>query len=190
MSETVYSASVYTRTVTYTNFQGVEQSVQLYFALDPIQLLQFIAAFKPKATKSKNPAKQGDVALTDAEQIKLIRDLAQVSAGFPSDDGESWEPFENFNDSLAGKAFMTKLATSDEDRTEFAQKVVMDPFRAFVGFAKADKSNTATDVQNLERMLGQIESVFAPADKNESIEDRRARLEAELAAMQNPTTES
>lgn len=183
MSETVYTASVYTRTVTYTNFKGEEQSVELFFALDPIQLLQFIAAFKPKKTKSANPAKQGEVELSDADQIKMIRDLAQVSAGFPSQDGETWEPFEDFTNSLAGKAFMTKLATSDDDRTEFAQKVVMDPFRAFVGFAKADPSNNAKEIQNLERMLGQIESVFAPASSNESFEDRRARLEAELAQL-------
>lgn len=184
MSDVIYNASVYSRTVSYRNFKGEEQSVELYFALDPIQLLQFIAGFTPKKSKSKNPAKQGQIEpVSEAEQIKMVRDLAQLSAGFPSDDGESWEPFEDFNNSLAGKAFMTKLTSSDTDRSEFSEKVILDPFRAFVEYAKADPSNTPKDVQNLQNMLAQVEQVFSGPSTDETLDERRARLEAELASM-------
>lgn len=184
MSEQVYTSSVYTRTVKYTNFKGKEQTAELFFALDPIQLLQIIAGFRPRKSKSANPARAGKVEpISDEEQITFVRDLATKSAGFPSDDGESWEPFDGFSDSLAGKAFLTKLAASDTDRQEFSEKVILAPFRSFVSFAKADTSNTPSEVANLEKMLGQIESIFTPKDANETVEDRRARLEAELAAM-------
>lgn len=187
MSNTVYEASVYSRIVTYKNFKGEERSVELFFALDPLELLQVIAGFKPKTSKSNNPAKREEAVFDDADQVKFVRDICIKAAGEPSDDGEVWHPFPEFSDSIAGKAFLTKLASSDGDRKEFAQKVILDPFRAYVNFARADESNSAKDIQNFERMLGQLENVFV--DKpvaEESYEDRRARLQKELAEINEP----
>ena len=188
MSELIYEASVYSRTVAYKNFKGEENKVVLYFALDPLQLMQVIATFQPKKVKSGNPARQGQAAeISDEEQLKFVRDLASRSAGSPSDDGESWELFEDFADSLAGKAFLTKLASSDGDRREFSEKVILDPFRAFVGFAKADVSNTPKDIQQFEQMLVQMENIFRmPEKKDETLEERRERLAAELAQLEGP----
>lgn len=193
MTDVIYEASVYSRVVKYTNFKGKTQETELFFALDPLQLMQVIAGFKPpKPKKSGNPAKQNEeVAITDEEQLKFVRDLCERSAGFPSDDGETWEPFENFADTIAGKAFLTKLASSDGDRREFTEKVILAPFRAFVEFATADPSNTQKDIQQFKRMLGQLENIFQEkADPEESLEDRRARLAAELAAIEDPGNES
>lgn len=185
MSELVYEASVYSRTLSYKNFKGEDNKVTLYFALDPLQLMTFIAKFEPKKVKSGNPARNGqDKEMTPEEQLKFVRDLACQAAGTPSDDGESWEPFENFEDSLAGKAFLTRLASSDGDRKEFAEKVILAPFEAFVGFAKADPSNSPADVQQFEIMLTQMKAIFTvPDPTQETIEQRRERLAAELAAM-------
>lgn len=183
MSQLTYEASVYERTVKYRNFKGEEQTTKLYFALDPIQLMAAIASFVPKASKSKNPAKAAKNEITDEDQIKFVRSLASKAAGFPSDDGESWEPFEDFENTIAGKAFLTQLVSSDGDREAFATKVILDPFRAFVGFAEADTSNTPKDVAQLKTMLGQLENVFVGAPQNETLEERRARLEAEMAAL-------
>lgn len=186
MSEQIYEASVYARTVKYTNFKGKEQTVELYFALDPLQLMSLVAGFKPKAAKkSGNPARANDTsAITDEESIKFVRDLAQKSAGFPSDDGESFEPFVEFSDSLAGKAFLTKLAASDVDRQEFAEKVILNPFRAFVGFALAEEGNTEKEKQEFRAMLSQLENVFTVKPRSgESLEERKARLAAELASI-------
>jgi len=184
MSQITYEASVYKRTVKYKNFKGETTETTLYFALDPIQLMQAIAGFAPKANRSKNPAKQANPEITDEEQIKFVRTLAEKAAGFPSDDGETWEPFDNFADTIAGKAFLTQLVSSDADRKEFAENVILDPFRAFVSFAEADPSNEAKETQNLRTMLGQLENVFVGKDNNESLEDRRARLAAEMAALE------
>lgn len=190
MSQITYEASVYERTVKYKNFKGETNETTLYFALDPIQLMQTIANFTPKQSKSKNPAKANQPEITDEEQIKFVRGLACKAAGFPSDDGESWEPFEGFENSIAGKAFLTQLVSSDGDRKEFSEKVILDPFRAFVGYAEADPTNSKAETQQLKTMLSQLENVFTGTNANESIEERRARLQAEMAALESQSDQS
>jgi hypothetical protein len=184
MSQLTYEASVYHRLVKYKNFKGETNETTLYFALDPIQLMSVIASFAPKASKSKNPAKQGNPEISDEDQIKFVRTIATRAAGFPSEDGEMWEPFEDFENTIAGKAFLTQLVSSDGDRKEFSERVILDPFKAFVEYAEADPSNTKKETDNLRVMLSQLENVFVGKDPNESIEDRRARLQAEMAALE------
>lgn len=186
MSELVYEATVYGRTISYRNFKGEEKKVLLQFALDPIQLMQLIAGFQTKPVKSGNPARAGQMQeVTDEDQIKFVRKLAIEAAGRPSDDGESWIPFENFENDLAGKAFLTKLVSSDGDRREFSETVLLAPFRAFVNFAKNDPTNTPKDIQQFEKMSAQLEKIFSMPDvQDESLEERRARLAAELASLQ------
>lgn len=184
MTNIVYEASVYTRTVAYKNFKGEKQEIELYFALDPIELMTMIAGFSPKKSKSANPAKRGQEEIDDADQVKFVRDVAVKAAGTPSQDGESWEPFENFENTLAGKTFITKLASSDGDREEFAQKVLLDPFRAFVKFAEADPSNTPKDVHQFQQMVAQLERIFTSKGIDESLEEKRARLAREMAELE------
>jgi hypothetical protein len=186
--DTVYEASVYTRTVNYKNFKGESRSVELFFALDPLKLLKVIAGFNPKKSKSNNPARRNELEISDADQVQFVRDLCIQAAGEPSADGEAWIPFPDFEETLAGQTFLTKLASSDGDRAEFAEKVILDPFRAYVRFAAADETNTPKDVQQFQTMLSQLENIFTAKDKpEESYEDRRARLAAELAAMDGDT---
>lgn len=189
MSQIIYEASVYSREVSYRNFNGEDKVQVLHFALDPLQLMQIIAGFIPKKVKSGNPALQGSSAPVDeSQQLKMVRDLAVQSAGSPSEDGESWTPFTEFSDSLVGKAFLTKLASSDGDRREFSEKVILAPFRAFVGYATSDESNTDKDKQQFAVYLQQMENIFTVPDQpEETLEARRVRLEAELAEMaKNP----
>lgn len=186
MSENiVYEAAVYSRTIRYRNFKQQEQTVELHFALDPLQMLEVVTSVPVKKVKSGNPARRDEEAsISEEHQLKFMRDIAHKAAGFPSDDGESWEPFEDFANTLAGKAFITKLASSDVDRKEFAEKVILDPFRAFVKFASADEDNNQAEVAQFQKMLAQFENIFkVVTDKNESIENRRARLAAEMAAL-------
>lgn len=182
MSSITYEASVYKRAVKYKNFKGEEHTTTLYFALDPIALMSTIAGFAPKASKSKNPAKQGTPEITDADQIKFVSGLAKKAAGFPSEDGESWEPFEDFENTIAGKAFMTQLVSSDGDRKEFAETVILNPFRAFVQYAQNDESNSKADTDQLKTMLAQLENIFV-GKTDETLEDRRNRLRAEMDAL-------
>lgn len=188
MSNLVYEASVYAHTLTYKNFKGETRTSELYFALDPLQLLAAIANYTPRKVKSGNPALNGQAAdMTDEEQIKLVRGLASKAAGTPSDDGESWIPFEDFGDSIAGKAFLTKLVTSDEERRKFSEQVMLDPMRAYVGYAMEDASNSPKELQELKDMLHKMENIFkSPEVKDESPEDRRARLKAELESLETP----
>lgn len=192
MSQPTYEAAVYTREVHYRNLKGVDSKATLHFALDPIALMQVMASVKIKASKSGNPAlRNAATEITEEQQLKLILDLAAKAAGFPSDDGETWEPFYDFHDNIAGKAFMTKLTASDADRKEFAEKVVLAPFKAFVDFAAADPSNSPADVQQFKTMLVQMENVFKVQDKPaESAADKRARLAAELESLGDDSEES
>lgn len=186
MSNAVYEASVYSREITYVNTMGVTRTVELYFALDPLQLLVAIANFTPKKSRSGNPAKKDEVEFDDAAQVRFVRDLCIRAAGEPSEDGESWYPFKDFENTFAGKAFLTKLAASDADRKEFAEKVLLAPFRTFVDFAKAEPDNTPADIQMFENTLKQLENIFSEdPSKTESLEERRARLKAEMAALES-----
>jgi hypothetical protein len=191
MTTRIYEASVYSRDISYRDFKGEEKHRTLYFALDPLQLMQIIVGFQPKPVKSGNPALNGKPAeISDEEQLKFIRDIAIKAAGAPSEDGEYWEEFPDFGGSLAGKAFLTKLTSSDADRKEFAEKVILDPFRAFVGYASDDEGNSAVDIGNFQDMLKQMENIFkTPDKKNESLEERRARLQAEMAALEEGPAE-
>lgn len=182
----IYEASVHAQVIKYRNFKGVEQVTELFFALDPLQLLQVIAEAPIKTTKSGNPARAGKQELSDGDQLKFVRDLACKAAGFPSDDGETWEKFPDFEDSLVGKAFLTKLAASDDDRKAFAEKVILDPFRAFVNFAKAEPGNSKSEVAQFETMLKQLENVFVGAPEGETLEQKRERLALEMAALDGP----
>lgn len=192
MSNVTYEASVYTRTISYKNFNGDVKEVELNFALDPIQLLRVFAALPTaKKSKSNNPARRAeeDGNLTDEQTLKFLVDLAAKAAGEISADGESFDPIPDFSDLLVGKAFITKLASSDKDREEFAQKVIIDPFEAFVNFAAADEDNTPAEIQQFREMLEKMKRIFAVGQskhKDESLEDRRARLLRELDGLETP----
>lgn len=189
MAPIVYEAAVFERELTYKNFKGETKSTMLYFALDPLKLLQVMAGYTPRKIRSGNPALNGkDREMSDEEQIVLIRNLAVQAAGFPSEDGESWIPYEDFEQSLAGKAFLTKLISSDADRTEFSLKVILNPFRAFVGYAEQDPSNSAKEIANFKEMLSKMENIFkTPEPGSETAEERRARLMAELNMIDGKT---
>jgi len=186
MTNPVYEASIYTREVSYRNFKGEEVTVEVNFALDPIELLDLIARSESVTTKSKSrdPRKQGTAEIDEGRQFKFLRDIADRAAGYPSADGEQWLPIPNFTDMIAGKAFITKLASSDDDRKEFAEKVMLAPFKAFVDYAKADPSNSPAEIAKFEQMLAQFERVFAVSVADETLEARRARLAQEMAELE------
>lgn len=189
-SPVIYEASVFSRTVSYRNFKGEQVDVELHFSLHPLSLMRLISTFIPKKVKSGNPARNGQPEITDDQQIKFLIDVAKLAAGTASEDGENWLPYPDFETSLAGQAFLTKLTSSDGDRREFSEKVLIDPFRAFVGFARVDESNTAKDIQILEGYLAQMENIFrVPEQLAETPAERRARLQAELNSIPAEETE-
>lgn len=191
MSDVItYNATVYSREISYTNFKGETKTVRLDFSLSPLELMSIIAGFEPKKSRSNNPAKKGRVEeISSEEQLNLFTKLASASAGFASEDGESWEPFEDFEESLAGKAFLTKLASSDADRKEFAELCILAPFRAFTQFAINDESNSPADVAEFRNTQAQMEKLFAtPETPSETPAERRARLQAELDAVRDDET--
>lgn len=185
MTNPVYEAAVHSQKITYKNFKGEEKETELFFALDPYSLLQVMSTYNPKKIRSGNPALNGkDAEISDEEQIKIVRKLAVMSAGMPSDDGEFWINFSEFDTSVAGQAFLTKLATSDEDRRGFSETVILAPFRAFCAYFDADASNSAKEKKDMADTLAKMERVFkVPEVGPETPEERRARLEAQLAEL-------
>lgn len=187
MSQTpiIYEARVYSKRIAYKNFIGEVSEVDLHFSLDPLQLMEIIASFSGKPSRSGNPAKAGQPEITDEMQLKFIRDIAAKAAGLPSPSGESWFPTPDFSDSLAGKAFLTQLSSSDGDRRDFAERVILQPFRDFVGYASADPSNSPKDVAQFQKMLQQMQNIFKTPENAapESVEEKRARLQKELETL-------
>lgn len=194
MSQITYEASVYSRKISYKNLKGEVKEVELTFALDPIQLMRLVASVPtPKKSKSNNPALRAkqEEEITEEQQLKFLVDIAAKAAGEISEDGESFDPIPDFQNLLVGKAFITKLASSDGDRKEFAEKVIIDPFKAFVEFAAADEGNTPAEIADFRKMAEQIERVFTVAnDKDEDVEARRLRLAAELASLDKSSDEA
>lgn len=185
MSQLIYEASVYSRKISYRNFKGEDKTLDLQFALDPIQLMRLIAGFELNTIKSGNPATNGQIApMSNEMQLKIVHDLACRAAGYQSEDGERWIQIPDFSEQLYGKAFLTKLAASDTDRREFSEKVILDPFRAFVAFALAEEGNTEKEKKQFKEMLSQLEKSFtSPDTSDESLADRKARLAAELESL-------
>lgn len=179
----VYEAPLHTQEISYRNFNGDVKTTTLFFSLDPLSLMRIIGEIKFKTSKSGNPALKGQQEeLDDGAQLKLVHDLACRAAGHASPDGETWVPWVDFGEDLVGKAFLAKLTASDGDRREFSQKVILDPLRQFVAYAIADESNSPKEVQEFRAMLVKMENVFkAPESNPETVEEKRARLQAELA---------
>lgn len=187
MSQTplVYEAEIYRSQISYRNFAGEVKTVDLEFSLHPLKLMHLISTFEPKKVKSGNPARNGQTEVTEEQQIQFVHNVAKASAGKASEDGESWIPWEGFEDDLVGQAFMTKLSSSDGDRREFAETVLLKPFRAFVNFAVADESNSKKDIESFQKMLRDMEQVFRVPEASElSVEERQALLEAEMDRLQ------
>jgi hypothetical protein len=185
MSDIYYEASVYSRVVNYKTPKGESNTIELHFALDPMALMEVLGKVTLKPVKSGNPARRNETEdLEPDEQIKLIRDLASRAAGYWSEDGEEWIPIENFGNKIFGMAFLTKLTSSDGDRKEFSEKVLLDPFRAFVGYAESDASNSQVEIKGYKDMLAQMENIFkVPEAKDETLDEKKARLAAEMAAL-------
>lgn len=182
MTQPVYETTVYSTQVEYTNLNGVRRNEKLSFAMDPLTLLSVIAAIPMRESKSGDPRKSSPT-MSDEAQLRLIRDLAETSWGHPSNDGEMWVNYEDLSETLAGKAFLTRLTTSESIRREFTDNVLVAPMRAFVSFAKSDPTNSPKDIQEFELMLARIEKVFTEADNEETLEERRSRLQAELQGL-------
>ena len=184
-SPLVYEAEIYRKAISYRNFKGEVQERTLTFCLDPLSLLELISSFEPKRVKSGNPARNGTTEVTSEQQLQFVRKIACQAAGWPSEDGETWTVWEDFEDDLAGKAFLTKLASSGGDRKDFAEIVLLAPFRGFVNFAKVDPTNSPTDVAMFEKQLGEMENIFrVPEQKDLTVEERRALLESQIKDLE------
>ncbi len=189
MAQIVYNAVYHTEEVSYTNLNGESRIAELKFLMHPMTLLSVFADIPDRKIKSGNPSLNGKSAdISESQQIKLVQDLAGRAAGIPSSDGESWIPFENFEKHVSGHAFLTKLATSEKVRKDFSDKVILAPFRAFVGYAEADPSNSPKEVKDLKDTLTKMENTFKVADpSNETPEELKAKLQAQLAALDERT---
>ena len=182
----VYISSVYSTEVHYVNFLGEKKTKTVSFALDPVALLTNISNLDAYEKESANRAQRRagvEVGLSQAGSIDLIRELASQAAGYASEDGENWDRDYDFRDSVAGAAFLTYLGTSEEARFEFAENVFIKPFEAFVEFAKANPSNSPAEIKVLDDNLQALRGAFTKGS-TETLEERKARLKAELARVE------
>ena len=118
---------------------------------------RIVMVVRQRSGKRGKGANGTRVAIAMAETATAAESILATYAAIP-------ESYLNTDSSPAysevGKAFLAKLAASDADRREFADKVIMDPFRAFIGYAVEDSGNSPADVKEFEQMLTKMEKLF------------------------------
>lgn len=129
---------MYKKTITYTDYNGVERTEDFYFHLNKAQILKMEAdANGGYADKLQKIAKSGN----GAEIMKFFRDFILDSYGIKDEDGKhfrkSAEISKDFEDTEAYSELLIELCTntesaiafisgifpfSDEQRKEFVEK--------------------------------------------------------------------
>jgi hypothetical protein len=181
----VVAFKVHSEEITFTNLQGKTIKEELHFLIDPYKLMVLMSDYTPKKVRSGNPALNGkDAPVTDREQLEMVRSLVIEAAGWPSEDGNGWVQNYDFPESLAGKTFLAKLVASDEIRKSFTQVAILEPFRTFVTLFEAVPENTEKEKEDIRKQLAQMENIFK-APSGETAEQRRQRLTAELAQLED-----
>lgn len=168
----------------YKDGNGKERTTKLYFELDPIELMDWTFANPWEANEllgslSEMAAAERDESrnLTQDEirtALGVIRILAILSAGKPSDDGEYFHKDKHWTDSYAYREFRKFLLTNPKEMIEF-QKQLLDN-DVMEQFASAVKEGT-------EKYNAEVEAGGGTPQRGpDSGEDVRAKMEAEIRA--------
>lgn len=129
--------NVYMTPLRYTNFNGVEKTTKLHFHLTPRELTDWMVDNKDDADKlvaafsemqpvmESNP--EGE-ATTEQKltMLKLVRILAELSYGKPSEDGEHFDKsdIKKFNHSAAYDGFRMFLFQNPKELVSFIETIL------------------------------------------------------------------
>lgn len=137
--------NMYQTPIRYTNFAGKERNTTLYFHLTPRELADWMVDNLDEALRFKAGLEEMDVDAAEGDatikqkttMLMLVRTLAEISNGTPSEDGEYFDKSEikKFIHSAAYDAFRVFLFEKPKELKQFVE-TLMDE-QATREFAKA-----------------------------------------------------
>lgn len=116
-----------TKTVKYTDYNGIERTETLYFNLTKSELVE-MEATTSGGMLNKLERLSGDP--NGLEIMKIFKDIILKSYGVKSDDGKSFvkspEQSEAFSQTIAYDTLFMKMVTNPEAAAEFVNAVIPD----------------------------------------------------------------
>lgn len=182
----------YMTSLSYTDGNGKKRTTKVYFELDPIELMDWTMenAFEANELRAslielQAIEKEDSRDLTPDEvatMLGVIKLLAQLSAGRPTDDGEYFLKDPNWTSSYAYRAFRTLLLTNSKETQQFLTTVLDND--VMVKFTEAlDRANA----ENAAAADSERTSDSGP-DVVEKMKAQIAEQQAEIARIQSQQT--
>jgi hypothetical protein len=177
----------------YKDGNGKEKRTQLHFELDPIELTDwtFENPFEANELRAslielRDISEEESRDLTQEEirtMLGVIKLLAQISAGRPTDDGEYFLKDPNWTSSYAYRGFRTFLLTNPKEVQQFLTSLLdndtMEEFTKAISEANAK-------IEEEEAQQGAATS-DSGEDTAAKMQERMRQMEAENAALKAQT---
>ena len=175
----------------YRDGNGKEKHAKLHFELDPVELTDWI--FENPFEANELQASLQDLAEWEKEESRdltpeeirvmlgVIKLIAQISAGRPTEDGEYFLKDPNWTSSYAYRGFRTFLLTNPNEVSQFLKTLLdNDVMEQFTGALQTANEKMEQEVSS--------EKPASSDSGDETIEKMRAKI-AELEARKTPPTE-
>lgn len=154
-------ANRYMTPLRYKNGNGVERNTKIYFELSPVELADwtidnpFLAnelAASLSEMREVHAEESRDLTPDEIQtMLGVIRMLAQISAGKPSEDGEYFIKDPNWTSSYAYREFRKFLMTHPNETNQFLTTLLddeaIDEFNKALAKANEENANAAPTEQ-------------------------------------------
>lgn len=148
----------YMTPIKYKNGNGITRTAKLYFELSPVELADWAIdnAFEAnelaaslREMREIHEEEERDLTSDEIQtMLGVIRTLAKISAGKPSEDGEYFIKDPNWTDSYAYLAFRVFLMTHPNETNQFLTTLldsdVMDEFNKALTKANEENADVKT----------------------------------------------
>lgn len=178
------STKRYQTPLKYTDGNGKARTTKLYFELDPVELTDWVFENPFDANELQaSLAELRDIEAEDSRDLTpdeirtmlgVIKLLAMISAGRPTDDGEYFLKDPNWTSSYAYRGFRTFLLTNPKETQQFLKQLLdNDTMEKFT-----DALQQANEKSEAE------EASVRGADSGESVEAKMERRIREKIARE------
>ena len=186
------STKRYMTPLKYKDGNGKDRTTKLYFELDPVELTDWV--FENPFDANELQASLAELREIEQEESRdltpdeirtmlgVIKLLASISAGRPTDDGDYFLKDPNWTSSYAYRGFRTFLLTNPKETQEFLKALLdNDTMEQFTGALQ--QANEKVEAEEASQRSGDSgESVEAKMEKRirEKIERENAEKQGQL----------
>ena len=166
------STKRYQTPLKYTDGNGKERRTKLYFELDPVELTDWVFEnpfdaneLQASLAELREIEQEDSRDLTPDEirtMLGVIKLLASISAGRPTDDGDYFIKDPNWTSSYAYRGFRTFLLTNPKETQEFLRALL--------------------DNDTMEKFTGALQQANDKVEAEEKSGDSGADVEAKMEA--------